>query len=58
MSAIMVRQGGSVQLEQSNMCLVLNMAKIAKGEILCAAIEDMKHLFMMPRAEVRDDRKR
>ena len=31
MSATMARQGGRVQLEQSNMRLALNMAKMAKG---------------------------
>ena len=31
MSATMARQGGWVQLEQSYMHLVLNMAKMAKG---------------------------
>jgi len=40
MSATMARQGGWVQLEQSNMRLVLNMAKMAKGGILRAAIEE------------------
>jgi len=31
MSATVVGQGGWVQLEQSDMCLALNMAKMAKG---------------------------
>jgi len=31
MSATMARQGGRVQLEQSDMCVALNIAKMAKG---------------------------
>jgi len=31
MSATMVRQGGCAQLEQSDMRLAFNMAKMAKG---------------------------
>jgi len=38
MSATMARQGGRVQLEQSDMRLALNMAKMAKGRFSCAAI--------------------
>ena len=39
MSATMARQGGRVQLEQSDMCLALNMTKMAKEGFLRAAIE-------------------
>ena len=34
----MARQGGQVQLEQSDMCLALNMDKMAKGGFLRAAM--------------------
>jgi len=39
MSATMARQGGLVQLEQSDMRLALNMAKMAKCGFSRAAIE-------------------
>jgi len=41
MSATMARQGGWVQLEQSNMRLALNIAKMAKGGFLNAAMKEM-----------------
>jgi len=40
MSATMARQGGWVQLEQSDMRLALNMAKMAKGGFSRTAIEE------------------
>jgi len=52
MSATMVRQGGWVQLEQSEMCLALNMAKMPKGGFLRAAIEETQLLIKTPHAEV------
>jgi len=58
MSAIMARQGGRVQLEQSDMRLALNMAKMAKEGFSCAAIEETKYLIKKPRAEVREEKKR
>jgi hypothetical protein len=58
MSAILARQGGRVQLEQSNMRLALNMAKMAKGEISHAAIEETQQLINKRRAEVREEKKR
>jgi len=54
MSATMVRQGGRVQLEQSDMRLALNMAKMAKGGFLRAAIEEMQQPIRKPRAEVEE----
>jgi hypothetical protein len=36
----MGRQGDWVQLEQSDMCLALNVAKMAKGGISRGAIEE------------------
>jgi hypothetical protein len=40
MSATMARQGGQPQLEQSDMCLTLNMAKMAKEGFSRATIEE------------------
>ena len=53
----MARQGGRVQLEQSDMRLALNMAKMAKGGISRAAIEETQQLIKKPRAEVREEKK-
>ena len=58
MSATMARQGGRVQLEQSDMRLALNMAKMAKGGISRAAIEETQQLIKKPRTEVREEMKR
>jgi len=58
MSSTMPRQGGRVQLEQSNMRLVLNMAEMAKEGISRAAIEETKYLIKKLRAEVREEKKR
>jgi len=58
MSATMVRKGGRVQLEQSDMRLALNMAKMAKEGFSRAAIEEIKYLIKKPRAEVREEKKR
>jgi len=58
MSATMARQGGRVQLEQSNMRLALNMAKMAKEGFSRAAIEETKYLIKVPRAEVREEKMR
>ena len=57
MSATMARQGGRVQLEQSDMGLALNMAKTAKGGFSCAAIKEMQQLIKIPHAEVREEKK-
>jgi len=53
----MARQGGRVQLEQSNMRLALNMAKMAKEGFSHSAIEETKYLIKKPRAEVREEKK-
>jgi hypothetical protein len=58
MSATMTRQGGQVQLEQSNMCLGLNMAKMAKCGFPRTAREETQYLITKPRAEVREEKKR
>jgi len=57
MSATMARQVGRVQLEQSDMRLALNMAKIAKGGFLRAAIKETQQLIMKPRADVQEEKK-
>jgi len=56
MSGTMVRQGGRVQLEQSNMRLTLKMAKAAKEGFSCARIEERQQLIKKPRAEVREEK--
>ena len=57
MSATMARQGGLVQLEQSDMRLALNIAKMAKRVFSRAAIEQTQQLIKKPRAEVRQEKK-
>jgi len=54
MSATMARHGGRVQLEQSDMRLALNMAKMAKGGLLSTAIEETQFLIKNAWVEVRD----
>jgi len=58
MSATMARQGGRVQLEQSDMRLALNMAKMAKECFSLASIEETNYFNGKPSAEVRDEKKR
>jgi hypothetical protein len=58
MSATMARQGVRVQLEQSDMRLTLNMARVAKEGFLRAAIEEMKYLIKKQGAEVGEEKKR
>jgi len=58
MSAAMARQGGQVNLEQSDMHLALNLAKIAKGGFSCAAIDETQQLIKRPRTEVREENRR
>jgi hypothetical protein len=57
MSATMARQGRWVQLEQSDMHLALNMAKMANKGFSCAAIEETKYLIKKPHAEVPEEKK-
>jgi hypothetical protein len=54
----MARQGGWVQLEQSDMHLALNMAKMAKEGFSRAAIEETKYLIKKLPAEVREEKNR
>jgi len=58
MSATMARQGARVQLEQSDMRLALNMAKMAKGGFSHAAIEETQYMFKKPRTKIREEKKR
>ena len=58
MSATMARQGGRVQLEQFDMRLALDMAKMAKEGFLHAAIEETNYLIKKPGAKVREGNKR
>jgi len=58
MSATMARQGGQIQLEQSDMRLTLNMAKMAKQGFSHAAIQETQHLIKKPRSDVRKEKKR
>jgi len=58
MSATMARQGGRVQLEQSDMCLALNMAKMATGGFSHATIEETQYLIKKPSAEVWEEKQR
>jgi len=57
MSASMARQGGRVQLEQSDMRLALNMAKMAKEGISHTAIEKTQQLIKTPCTYVREEKK-
>jgi hypothetical protein len=52
----MARQGGWVQLELSDMCLALNMAKMAKGGCLHAAVEETQQLLKKPNSKVREEK--
>jgi hypothetical protein len=52
MSATMARQGGWVQLKQSNMHQALNTAKMAKGGFIPAPISEMQHLMTIPGTKV------
>ena len=48
MSAIMARQRGPVQLEQSDMRWALNMAEMAEGGFSRAAIDGTQFLIEKP----------
>jgi len=54
----MARQGGRVQLEQSDMCVALNMAKMAKGGLSRAAREEAQQLITKPCAVVWEEKMR
>jgi hypothetical protein len=48
----MAMQGGSVQVEQSNMPLACSMGNMAKGGISQAAISEEQYLIWRPQANV------
>jgi len=52
MFATMARPGGRVQLEQSDMRLALNMAKIAKVGFSGTTIEETQFVIKKPHAKV------
>jgi len=54
----MARQVGRVQLEQSDMRLALNVAKMAKECFSRAAIEEKHFLIKYPCAKFREEKKR
>jgi hypothetical protein len=54
----MAKQGGWVQLEQSDMQLGLTMAKIAKGGFSDDAIEEKQQLINKPGGKDREEKKR
>jgi len=53
----MAKQGGRVQLEQSNMRLALNMAKMVQGGFLCATIEGTQYLIKKTHTKVWEEKK-
>jgi len=55
---MMSRQGGCVQLKQSDMHLALNMAKMAKRGFSRTKIEETEYLLNKPHAQVREEKKR
>jgi len=58
MSGTMARQGGRVQLEQSDMRLALNIVKIATGGFQRTVMEETQQLIDKPPTEVQEEKKR
>jgi hypothetical protein len=58
MSAMMARPGGRVPLEQSNIRLAFNMAKLGKGGCSRAAVQVTQSVFKITCTEVRAEKKR
>jgi len=58
MPATMARQGGRVQLEQFDMRLVLNMAKMAKERFVHAARWETTSLIKKPRGKIGQENNR
>jgi hypothetical protein len=48
----MATDGDLVPLEQSDMCLVLNIPKLGKGVFSCLPIEEMQFVITNARADV------
>jgi hypothetical protein len=57
MTATMARQGGRIQLEQSNIWLALNQANMVKSSFLRSIIEETQNPIKQPLAEVREEKK-
>jgi len=57
MSATLVRQGGQILLQQSDMPIVLKIAIMAKGGLSCAAKNETQYIIKIPRTEVWAERK-
>jgi len=55
-SATMAGLGGRVTLPQSDIHPVLNVAKMAKGRFLQAAIEEMQCLIKKPHTKVQEEK--
>jgi len=58
MPATMAKQGGWVQLEQSGMRLVLNLANMAIRGYSRAGIEEIQQLFMKHHTKVWEEKQR
>jgi hypothetical protein len=57
MAASMARQGGQVQLKQTDMSLASNMANMIKAGFLGTAMEKTQQLIKRLRTEVREGKK-
>jgi len=58
MAATMAKKRDRVPLEQSDMCLALNIAKMAKGGLLCASIGEWQYLIHEPHGAGQEEKKR
>jgi len=56
MSATVVRQGGRIHLEQSDMHLAFDMAKMPRGGYLHTTTEGTEYLIKTARADVREEK--
>jgi len=52
MTVTIARPRSLVQMEQSDMCLALNLAKMAKGEFSRTSVEDTLYVIKKPHANV------
>jgi hypothetical protein len=57
-TATIARQGGRIELEQSDMRVALNMATMAKQRFSQATLEETKYLIKAPHTEVQEEKKR
>jgi len=58
MSATMARQEGRVQLDQSDICQALNMAKMAKDAFSQTTVDETRYPMKKPHAKVQEEKKR